>query len=290
LINLLQSMLKLEEDDYDTIEISDPHLLPEYADDKYAIIDVKLHTKSRKVIHIEIQLKITPELKKRLIFYESRLITEQLSAGSSYDTIQNVISIVITDKTLIEKSPRYHHRFTFFDHEAGVEFTDLVAIHTLELNKLPEAADGTQLYDWASFIAAMSEEELAVVAERNPQIKKAVVKLRALSADEQARDLYERREKSRRDEESQLRWARIEGRQEGIFDVARNALRMKMSVEDVMELTGLSRKEIEALRREPNRYKLNNRLICTGVMQPVVCYSKNNDPRGHEKTMGGRLF
>ncbi len=53
-----------------------------------------------------------------------------------------------------------------------------------------------------------------MIMERNPQAGKAVVKLRRLSADEEACDMYERREKSRRDEESLLRWARIEGRQE----------------------------------------------------------------------------
>ena len=249
LISLLKAVLDLPEDDYNEIEITDPHLLPEYIDDKYAIIDVKLHTKSRKVIHIEIQLKVTSELKKRIVFYESKLITEQLGAGSNYDDIQNVISIIILDKTLIEGSQRYHHRFAFADLDAGVELTDIVAIHTLELDKLPEATDGTQLYDWASFIAASSEEELAVIAERNPQIGKAVVKLRALSADERTRDMYERREKARRDEESQMRWARQEGLQEGMINVARNALNMNMSVEDIMKLTSLSRSDVESLQQ-----------------------------------------
>jgi predicted transposase/invertase (TIGR01784 family) len=245
LISLLKAVLNLPEDDYNEIEITDPHLLPEYVDDKYAIIDVKLHTKSRKVIHIEIQLKITPELKKRIVFYESKLITEQLGAGSNYDTIQSVISIIILDKTLIEGSPRYHHRFAFADLDAGVELTGLVAIHTLELDKLPEAADGTQLYDWASFIAARSEEELAVIAERNPQIGKAVVKLRALSADERTRDLYDRREKARRDEESQKRWA-VKQRD---FEIAKNLLGMSLSLDQVMEATGLTRDELETLRQ-----------------------------------------
>ncbi len=145
-------------------------------------------------------------------------------------------------------SQRYHHRFAFADLDAGVELTDIVAIHTLELDKLPEAADGTQLYDWASFIAASSEEELAVIAERNPQIGKAVVKLRALSADERTRDMYERREKARRDEESHMRWARQEGLQEGMINVARNALNMNMSVEDIMKLTSLSRVDVESLQ------------------------------------------
>ena len=38
-----------------------------------------------------------------------------------------------------------------------------------------------------------------MTAQRNPQVGKAVVKLRELSADERARDMFERREKSRMD-------------------------------------------------------------------------------------------
>ena len=50
-----------------------------------------------------------------------------------------------------------------------------------------------------------------MAAETNPQIKKAVVKLQELSADERARDLFERREKGRRDMESRERWAEARG-------------------------------------------------------------------------------
>jgi len=55
---------------------------------------------------------------------------------------------------LIEGSPVYHHRFTFYDPEARVEFSDIIEIHTLELRKLPDGDDGTELYDWAKFIDA----------------------------------------------------------------------------------------------------------------------------------------
>jgi len=59
-------MLRLPEDDYHEIEIADPHLLREFEDDKLAIIDVKLYTKTRKIVHIEIQLdvKAKAELKR----------------------------------------------------------------------------------------------------------------------------------------------------------------------------------------------------------------------------------
>ena len=46
-------------------------------------------------------------------------------------------------------------------------------------------------------------------------MKKAVVTLQRLSAYEQARDMYERREKAMRDIDSRERWARAEGRAEG---------------------------------------------------------------------------
>ena len=126
-----------------------------------------------------------------------------------------MISIVITEENLIKDSPKYHHRFVFYDPEANVAFTDIIEIYTLELGKLPKGTDGTELYDWAKFIAAESEEELKMVAERNPQVEKAVVTLQRLSADEQARDLYERREKAMRDIDSRERWARAEGKIEG---------------------------------------------------------------------------
>jgi predicted transposase/invertase (TIGR01784 family) len=101
------------------------------------------------------------------------------------------------------------------------------------------------LYDWAKFINAKTEEELAMLAERNPQIGKAVVKLRQLSADERTRDLYERREKARRDMESQTRWGILQSK----YEIARNALKMGLSMNDIVTLTGLTPDEVKNLKQ-----------------------------------------
>jgi len=215
LTSFLKSVLRLPDDDYDKIEITDPNLLPEYIGDKLAVIDVKLRTKNGKIIHIEIQLQVTQEMRERIIFYDAKLITEQLGSGDKYKLIQKVISIIITDEDLIKNSSNYHHRFTFYDPETRVEFSDIIEIHSLELSKLPDGTDGTELYDWASFIAAENEEELIMAAERNPNVKEAVVVLRKLSADEQARDMYERREKALRDIDSRERHAEQKGIEKG---------------------------------------------------------------------------
>jgi hypothetical protein len=49
----LRSVLDIPDDEYDHLTIVDPYLKKESEDDKYAILDVKLHTVSGSVIHIE---------------------------------------------------------------------------------------------------------------------------------------------------------------------------------------------------------------------------------------------
>jgi len=118
-------------------------------------------------------------------------------------------------------------------------------IYSLELGKLPDGADGTELYDWAKFIAAETEEELNMIAERNPQVAKAVVRLRELSADERARDLYERREKARRDQSSREKWAA----KQQVFEIAKNMIVDNETIEKIVKYTGLTREEVEGLSK-----------------------------------------
>ncbi|MCL2054637.1 MAG: Rpn family recombination-promoting nuclease/putative transposase [Oscillospiraceae bacterium] len=240
---LLKSILKLDDGEYEVIEILDPHLLREFHGDKLGIVDVKVKTKTGKIIHIEIQLKVRPGMEERIIYYDAKLITEQIGSSDKYKDLKRVISIIITEETLIKSSPLYHHRFTFFDPNANIELSDLIEIHTLELNKLPDNFDGTELCDWAKFIAAGSEEELEMVANRNTQISKAVVKLRELSADEKARDMYERQEKARRDYE----WALNDELNKQAMTIANGMILDNIPVANIIKYTGLTREEIEAL-------------------------------------------
>jgi len=86
----------------------------------------------------------------------------------------------------------------------GIEFTELVEINCLDLNKLPIEDDNTELWFWMKFIKTDDEGVLDLLAQRNPQMKKAVGVLKRLSADERTRMLYENREKARMDYESRV--------------------------------------------------------------------------------------
>jgi predicted transposase/invertase (TIGR01784 family) len=247
LTDFLQSVLDIPADDYDVLSIIDPHLLREYPDDKMGIIDVKLKTKSGKVINVEIQVAPMPQMRERVIYYDAKMIAEQLGSGSDYKNIKRVISIIITDYKLITESPNYHHCFVLYDRENGVTFSNTLQIHTLELPKLPDNPDGTPLWNWMSFLDAQTEEDLHMTAETSPIIKKAVVRLIKLSADERARALYEAREKERRDNRAREQGAWQEGRRDGMLDVARNLLQLNRPIPEIVKVTNLTQEEVEGL-------------------------------------------
>jgi predicted transposase/invertase (TIGR01784 family) len=121
--------------------------------------------------------------------------------------------------------------------------TDLVEINTLELTKLPEKSDGSKLWSWTKFIQSNDEEVLDTLAEKSPQMKKAVGYLKELSADERTRMIFEDREKARRDIASMVDGAIKQER----LDFAKKLIKRDRPIEEIIEDTGLSSEEIEDL-------------------------------------------
>ena len=246
LSDFIKSVLTLPEDDLSEITIVDPHLLRKHPDKKLGILDLKAKTKSGKIVHMEIQLSDLPQMRERLIFYDAGLITDQIDASEDYGVIKKVITILIVDYVLIPESPRYHNRFTLYDPASAIEFTDLIEINTLELPKLPEIADN-YLWHWLRFLRAESKEDLDMVAQASPELKKVVGKLLELSEDEQVRMICEAQLKAERDDRARMRGALEKGEKNGRIEIARKLLSRNMQINDIVEITGLTREQIEQL-------------------------------------------
>ena len=242
------------------VTIVDPHLLREYKGDKLGVLDVKVRTRSKKIIDVEIQILPTPELRERIVYYSAKMVTEQIGANDDYINIKRVISIIITDFVFVPENDRYHNRYTLRDPETGSEFTDLIEVNTLELAKLPPSEDGTELWRWMKFLRAENKEELDMIAEKSPQVKKAVVRLMELSNDERTRLLNESLRKKEWDNHARVRGARAEGKAEGKAEglaegelrgrreTARSMLTDAMSPDLISKFTGLTIEEVNSLR------------------------------------------
>ena len=244
LAEFLKAVLDIPDSEYDRIAIVDPHVKKESLDDKYGILDVKVHTKSGNIVHVEIQVWPIPEMKQRSIFFMSKMVTEQMASGLNHSDIKRAVSIIITNYTLVPENGHYHNQFRYRSDKDGTEFIDLTEFNTLEIFKLPPDADNTELWYWMKFIKSDDEEVLDMLAERNPQMKKAVGVLKELSADERTRMLYEKQEIARRDMVSLMGGARRDGH----IDVAKKLLKRNRPVEEIVEDTGLTHAEIEGLR------------------------------------------
>ena len=249
LIDFLKAVLNLPDDEFEEVTIVDPHLLREYDGDKLGILDVKVKTRTKKVIDIEIQVKIKPHFIERVVFYQSKMVTEQVGAGKDFSKIQRVINIIITDENIIGDyeggEGKYHHRILPCDVDTGYQFTDIKEINILELKKLPKTDDGSNLWAWMKFLNAESREELDMLVAERPQMKigKAVARLEELSQDERARMLYESRQ--------MLEWDIQLGQQQAsdnrAIEIAKNLLGMGFSIADISSGTGMPYDEVEAL-------------------------------------------
>jgi predicted transposase/invertase (TIGR01784 family) len=194
-------------------------------------------------------------MRERIVYYGTKLITEQLQSGNEYDLIKKTISIVIAGEIFLTEHNEYHDVFTLYSRVTGTEFTDILEIHTLELPKLPAEADGSELWTWLEFINAESEEELKMLVKREPKMKLFVERLLELNRDPATRALYEAREKDRRDSRGRERYAMQKGKAEGIaegiaegrLEIARKMKNAGRPLNEITEFTGLPTETIERM-------------------------------------------
>ena len=259
----LQAVLSLPEEEYAEVTITDPHTTRTHPKDKLSILDVSVKTKSGKLINVEIQLAREGMI-ERVLYYLAKMLTAQMSKKMKYTDIKQVISIVITNFEMVKKGKSYHSCFKLYDSKAALELTDLIEVDILELPKLPEIADGTELWNWMRFLSAESKEDLAGIAERSPQMKKVVGRYAELTEDERARLIEHYRQKAEWDAEARESYVRNEGREEGLAEgltqgheeglaearamMAKNLLDKQMPLDEIASITGLSQEAVEALQ------------------------------------------
>ena len=204
LIDMLKAFVDLPDEEYE-LTFLDTHLKPEFKEDKLGILDVKVQTKTGKIINIEIQVEPQRFIAQRLSFYKSKMIVEQIGESEKYERIHRVICVCITSQPLFRNVKNYLNRFRFCNMENGLCFEDIPEeIYTLELSKVPIASDGTNGWEWVQFLLARTKEEIEMLTKGNQEIQKAAKALYKLSANPKVRAQYEMREKAWRDRASQI--------------------------------------------------------------------------------------
>jgi predicted transposase/invertase (TIGR01784 family) len=252
----LTAVLDIPAEEYEELEIIDPHLERDSPDDKLGILDVRVQLKSKRLVSVEIQVRKTPHMAERAAFSTGRNLSRQISPGQDYAKIGRVVTIVIADYDMISCSESYHHVFRLYDKDNGVLLTDVIEIHTLELRKLPEASGEdekeSELLDWLRLIRSEREDEIEMLAAKTEEMKMTVGRLKQLSADERTRMLYEARQLYLMDEAARRDTAvaegRARGRAEGKLEMVRQMLLSGLDIGVISQISGMSAEEIKNLK------------------------------------------
>ena len=269
--NFLSAVLKVPEKEINEIHYVDTHTLKEYEDDKYVVMDVRISLKDKCEIDIEMQMMNFRSWTDRVVYYSSRMLSEQIKKGQGYVELIKCISISILSFKIFDKCnfPKYYSSYHIREDEDYRIFNDLFEYHIIELPKISEknfteAEDDLLL--WASFMNSDDKEEMKMLSKKNHGIKAAYDELEALNNDEERRAIYEAREKAIMDYNVQNPVAReerarsegkkegkIEGRKEEKIEIAKKLLRLGATIETVKFATDLDDLELKNLVKEINK-------------------------------------
>jgi len=243
-----------------SVEILNPTIEPSELTGKYIILDVLARDGDGHCYNVEVQVRRYGAWHKRGLFYLARTLGTQLSGGEDYQELRASVGLHLLDFDLFTDTGNERQqaiwRFEMRDEiQPEVSLGNILQMNLIELNK----ADRLGLPDgpiraWITFFKHW-QEELTMADVAHEPVKKAMSRIRELSADEEARRLAFVRERALRDEVSLLNDAekrgRMEGRTETMRETARNLInRTEMDDTMIAEISGLPVESVTKLRSE----------------------------------------
>lgn len=231
----------------------------EYLSDKINRVDVLVENEKDELIIIEIQNTYEADYFYRILFGISKTITEHIQLGESYESVKKVISVNIIYFDLGQGNDYLYKGVT--------EFTGMHKNDKLELSKSQKRLFNKEkisdIYPEIYLIKVNNFDDLAktsldewIYFLKNSKIKdnfnakglqEANEKLRVITLSENKRKEYLHYMEQLRFERSVMKNNALEIEMQKTIEIAKNALKMGMSVKDVSKLTGLSEEEIENL-------------------------------------------
>lgn len=206
------ALLKIAPDSIESTSLL-PTLLPREApNDKLGILDVYILLTNGTQLNLEMQVRYFAYWDERVLFYLSKMFTNQLKEGDDYENLKKCIHVSILDFIHFPEDKQCYRTIHLRDDETGALYSDKLELHIFELKKLPEEVKtGDDIIAWMKFFSGKNREELKRMANTNEYIDEAYNTLLKLSADDIKRLEYEAREKAIRDYNSQMHSAEKHG-------------------------------------------------------------------------------
>ena len=242
--DLLNSILenKVTEIELDKNPILEKDLL----DDKIGILDIKAKADNNTNINIEMQLVDRKDIEKRILYYWSKMYIQGIKQAEDYKKLEKSIIILFTDYELevLKDIEKYVTQWNIKEKEYNqTVLTNVLEIYIIEIKKYKEKEEKSELDKWIKFL----ENPGVIKMGENKSVDKAKKVLEEISQDERERYLAELREKYIMDQKAIEDAGYDKGEKNKAIEIAKKMKQKNIPIKEIIEITGLTREEIEKL-------------------------------------------
>lgn len=177
------------------LTIIDPGIPGELSTDKTIVLDIRAVLDDGSRVDVEMQIRSTPSLRSRLVYYGARDYADQLGRGDGYHLLTPTVVVVWLVEPLFPLLDRLHSVFELRERDTHIPFGDQLAIHVLQLGALSacSATDYNGIVGrWARFLMG-DDAELDRLAAEDPIMALAKDTLDQLSQDPETHRLARER-------------------------------------------------------------------------------------------------
>ena len=222
------------------------------AADKQNRVDLLTQVGSGELVLIELQVEAQYDYFHRMVYGTSRLITDTMSAGFSYDMIRKVISINIVYFDLGHGEDYVYHGTTEF---RGIHKHDLLQLSASQKEKVRNIENVSEIFPEYYILKVNGFNDLAkdtldewIYFFKNSEIKtefsakglqKAAEELDLLKLSPEERAAYDSYIEDCRVGESSIKTSWLEGKFEGKLEVALRLVEKGMDLEEAAEIAGV---------------------------------------------------
>ncbi len=255
LISFLNALIYKGEPVIEDLEIVDPYQLPKVIGRKETYLDVKARLSDQTFVLIEMQVLFLAGFGKRIQYNAAKSYVMQLGVGQSYDSLFPVIALTIMDFILFPMLANPVTKFLFKEEEQNVAYPDndltLVFAELPKFGRQPDEVE-TLTEQWLAFLKyARQMQEIPPKMAEVEALRQAFEMANQATLTAEELDVLEKGEAFIQDTINTMEQKREEGIELGKLEQARATARSLLPllpVEDICRATGLSVKEVNALR------------------------------------------
>ena len=234
---------------------------------KMGIVDVLAKINDNEFCNVEMQMADKKNMIKRMLYYWARQYAKEIGKKEEYKELKRTIVVLIANFEFDKlRELGVHSRWKIIEEERRkIVLTEDLEFNIIEVPKMykEKQARDEKLIEWLKFLENPESNEVQGYMKKNENMKEAREKLDKMSKDEKVRRMAELRQKALMDEREAEYTGYINGLEDGIKQGMKQGLeqgigqgyreiakKMKgkgKDINEIIELTGLSKEEIEKL-------------------------------------------